>query len=214
MCIRAAKRALNCLHLDLDLNMKKKFFSYLSHCLCGFITLYVPNPKLYIPVCATISKQTAWPTFKILIEVAYPGRSSGKYRQICRDLLNKQDFLWWWQCSVSVPYVSILYGKLWPHAAIECLKCGWYHWGIEFLFYLILTNFSLNSHKWLVATILESVVLDNERKLWITPELVSMWKPEINRRDMESRIKSSIHFLPQFKRSEDSGNIGLNSFTQ
>ena len=33
---------------------------------------------------------------------------------------------------------------------------------------------------WLVAEIWDSVVLEMVQEPWITPEWVSMWKPEIN----------------------------------
>lgn len=45
---------------------------------------------------------------------------------------------------------TVQYGNYWPQMASECLKCGWYNWGTEFV-----VLFDLNLNSYLISTDLE-----------------------------------------------------------
>lgn len=51
----------------------------------------------------------------------------------------------------------VQYDSLWPPAAVEHMQSGWCDSGTAFL---ILLNLNVNSHTWLLAVTLGSVVVD------------------------------------------------------
>lgn len=59
---------------------------------------------------------------------------------------------------MEIVYICVVqYGSLWPPVAVEHMQSGWRDSRNAFL---ILLHLNVNSHTWLLAVILGSVVLD------------------------------------------------------